>query len=311
MKTATGSGVVVAPASNTGAQFAAAYLRQLLSQPGPYRRSWQRYAFRWRSSVGAVNQASVAQVLARHIWEAGDGDDRHTLPRGLKDRVARALHGEVLSPRTLRLFIDAFGFNESEVNRLWLLLGAPVYEAPYVLATHPEPGLRTLLLHDFCFVGADALVKEQRTIQVIRAVERGMDRLVLPVDADARLVEVVRGGRAGPIVIGDAGGLTAAIEFGRELRPGDTASVEYRVLFGGSAARPQTFRRSALRRVDNVEMRVQFDPRRLPSSVSWKTWSGIDGPVKSERVLQLDDDCSAHHYLPRLESATVGFCWCW
>jgi len=302
---------VVARASNTGAQFAAAYLRQLLSQPGPYRRSWQRYAFRWRSSTGAVNQASVAQVLARHMWEAGDGDDRHALPRGLKDRVARALHGEVLSPRTLRLFIDAFGFNESESNRLWLLLGAPVYEAPYLLATQPESGLRTVLLHDFCFVGADGVVKEHRTIQVIRAVARGIDQLVLPVDSDARLVDVVRGGRAGPLVVGEGGRLNVAIEFGHELAPGDTASVEYRVLFGGGITSSPMFRRSATRRVDNVEMRVQFDPRRLPSAVSWNVWSGVDGRIKSERAVGLDDDCSAHHYLPRLESSTVGFCWRW
>jgi hypothetical protein len=293
----------VGAGSGSGAEFAAVYLRQLLSQAGPYRRVWQRYASRWRSGeVTALNQAAVAQVLARHIWEVGEADDRHALPRGLKDRVARALHGEVLSPRTLRLFIDAFAISDSEANRLWLLLGSPVYEAPYVIAAYPEAGFRTLLLHEFCFVGADGTVRERRTMQVIRAVERGVDRCAVANDGDLGAVEVVRGGR---YVGGD-------IEFGRELAAGETASFEYRVLFGaGRSAQPQTFRRSAMRRIDNVEMRVQFDARKLPSRVSWNTWSGIDGPVRTEQPLALDDDCSVHHYLPRLEAATVGFCWCW
>ena len=297
-----------------GAQFAAAYLRQLLGQAGPYRRIWQRYAFRWRggSTAGEVNQAAVAQVLARHIWEVGEADDHHALPRGLKDRVARALRGEVLSPRTLRLFVDAFGMSESEANRLWLLLGTPVYDAPYVLATYPEAGFRTLLLHEFCFVGADGAPREQRTIQVIRAVARGVDRCEVHVDSDVGVIEVIRGGRAtGLTVGGDGQQVKTDIELGRELAPGETASFEYRVLFAGRCERPPMFRRSVVRRIDNVELLVQFDARKVPSRVSWTTWHGIDGPVRSEHQVHLDDDFSAHHYLPRIEAATVGFCWHW
>lgn len=296
---------------SSGAQFASAYLCQLLSQPGPYRRAWQRYAFRWRGGTGQLNQAAVAQVLARHIWEAGDDDDHLALPRGLKDRIARALRGEVLSPRTLRLFVDGFGFTEAEQNRLWLLLGAPVYDAPYVLASYPEAGYRTLLLHEFCFVGADGLAREQRTIQVIRATEPGVDRCCVPVDPDASAIEVVRGGRTTPLGAGEQARAAVEIEFGHALAPGETASFEYRVLLAGRISRPPMFRRSAMRRIDNLELRVQFDARKLPSSVSWSTWRGIDGQLRSEHRVDLDDDCSVHHYLPRLEAATVGFCWKW
>jgi hypothetical protein len=293
-----------------GAQFASQYLRQLLTQPGPYRRAWQRYAFRWRGGTGQLNQSAVAQVLARHIWEAGDDDDHLALPRGLKDRIARALRGEVLSPRTLRLFVDAFGFTDAEQNRPWLLLGTPVYEAPYVLASYPEAGYRTLLLHEFCFVGPDGLAREQRTIEVIRAVEPGVDRCSVPVDVDASAIEVVRGGRAAPLAMGESPA-TVDIEFGHVLEPGETASFEYRVLLGGRVSRPPMFRRSAVRRIDNVELRVQFDARRLPSSVTWNAWRGVDGQLRSQQPVVLDDDCSAHRYLPRLEASTVGFCWKW
>jgi len=295
-----------------GAQFAAAYLRQLLSQGGPYRRAWQRHAFRWRGGVpGEINQAAVAKVLARHVWEAGEADDHHALPRGMKDRVARALRGDVLSPRTLRLFIDAFGMTDSEAGRLWLLLGAPVFDAPYLTVTYPETGYRTMLLHEFCVVGPEGAPREQRTIQVIKAVEPGVDHFTVHVDPGVSAIEVIRGGRAGPLSISDGAGVKAEIEFGRKLAPGETASFEYRVLFAGGVERPPVFTRSASRRIDNLELRVQFDPHRLPSSVTWNTWRGVDGPLRAEQPVELDDDYSAHRYLPRVEAARVGFAWRW
>ena len=302
----------VVTAQGRGGPFAAAYLRQLLLVSGPYRRAWQRYAFRWRrGDPGEINQAAVAAVLARHLWEIGEADDQQALPRGMKDRVARALRGEVLSPRTLRLFIDAFDISDVEASRLWMLLGAPAVDAPYVMTTYPETGFRTMLLHEFCVVGADGRPREERTIQVIRAVDPGIDRYRVALDADASAIEVVRGGRAGPMTVRDDGQISADIEFGRKLVPGETASFEYRVLFAGGIRRRTAFTRSALRRVNGLELRVQFDPHQLPSAVSWCVWRGTDGPLRAEHAVELDDDYSAHRYLPRLEASKVGFIWRW
>src|SRR5580658_10403193 len=101
-------GTVVTPADSatpTGAQAAAAYLRELLLRPGRYRRTWEQYAE--RSRPGKVNQLAVAEVLARHLWEhpraSGDSD---VAPRQLKDTAARALSGKLLSKATLTLFGD-------------------------------------------------------------------------------------------------------------------------------------------------------------------------------------------------------------
>lgn len=292
--------------------FAASYLRQLLLANGPYRRAWQRHAFRWRrGDPGEINQAAVAAVLARHVWEIGEASDHQALPRGMKDRVARALRGEVLSPRTLRLFIDAFDISDVEASRLWMLLGSPPVDAPYLMTTYPETGFRTVLLHEFCVVGPDGLPREQRTIQVIRAVNRGVDRYNVAIDGDVSAIEVIRGGRARPTTVADDGQISAAIEFGRTLAPGETASFEYRLLFASGIQRRTNFTRSALRRIHNVELRVQFDPHRLPTSVNWCVWRNPVGPLRVEHAVDLDDDYSVHRYLPRLEASKVGFRWHW
>jgi hypothetical protein len=88
-------GTVVTPADSatpTGAQAAAAYLRELLLRPGRYRRKWEQYAE--RSRLGQVNQLAAAEVLARYLREhpraSGDVD---AAPRQLKDPAARALCG--------------------------------------------------------------------------------------------------------------------------------------------------------------------------------------------------------------------------
>ena len=93
-----------------GRQAAAKYLHELLLRQGRYRPQWERFAERVRS--GRINHLGVAEVLARHLWNAprtsGDAD---VLPRQLKDTVGRALSGQLLSRATLALFIEAFSFS--------------------------------------------------------------------------------------------------------------------------------------------------------------------------------------------------------
>src|SRR5215467_10281248 len=47
-----------------GRRAAAKYLRELLTQQGPYRRRWERHVVRSRSSE--ITQLAVAEVLAQH-----------------------------------------------------------------------------------------------------------------------------------------------------------------------------------------------------------------------------------------------------
>src|ERR1700761_5375184 len=70
-------------------------LRALLAEREPYLRRW--IPFQRRISVpGMLSQAAIAQVIAHYLWDSGErseAEDR--LPRNLKDRVHRALQGEV------------------------------------------------------------------------------------------------------------------------------------------------------------------------------------------------------------------------
>jgi hypothetical protein len=53
-------------------------------------------------------------VLASKFWEEGQDINEASL----KDRVSRALRGEVLSPETLQLFIAAFRMTDEHAATL-------------------------------------------------------------------------------------------------------------------------------------------------------------------------------------------------
>src|SRR5690606_4691330 len=82
------------------------------------RRRWQRHA--QRSGAQVPNQAGVAWVLALTLWDRGDvAESRRALPRSLKDRVSRALSGQLVSASTLALFVEAFDMSEEQERGLY------------------------------------------------------------------------------------------------------------------------------------------------------------------------------------------------
>src|SRR5215470_17568801 len=92
-------------------------LQSLLLERDDYRGLWSRHE--QRSASSGVNQAAVARVIAQHLWESGERpDSQRRLPRMLKDRVHRALAGEVISPETLNWFIGAFQMTSEDARRL-------------------------------------------------------------------------------------------------------------------------------------------------------------------------------------------------
>lgn len=96
----------------------AAVLREILLGDLTCRRRWQRHA--QRSGAQVPNQAGVAWVLALTLWDRGDvAESRRTLPRSLKDRVSRALSGQLVSPSTLALFVEAFDMSEEQERGLY------------------------------------------------------------------------------------------------------------------------------------------------------------------------------------------------
>ena len=305
----------------TGAQAAAAYVRELLLRPGRYRRKWEQYAE--RSRVGQVNQLAVAEVLAHYLWEhpraQGDVD---VLPRQLKDTASRALSGKLLSQATLALFMDAFGFGAFERERLLKLWEGSaqvrVLSGPRAIREDKaralgSPQIKTLSLHDHHYLGPDGLPERHRVIHVIEAVVDGVDRVPYRADTNALTIETGQGfsGLAGQVYQPMAELFVVDMLLAKPLAAGETATLEYSASFHYPVPPPPEFRRIVQTFVENLDIRVEFHPAKLPSNVVWAVWDGMDGPIVEREIVSLDSQFAVHRYLRLAEKTAVGFHWDW
>lgn len=312
----------------TPTEAAATYLRELLLRPGRPRRTWEQFSERARAN--SVNQLAVAEVLARHLWlhprKAGDDD---LLARQLKDTVARALSGKLLTRATLELFMDAFSLPEAERDHLWQLWeGSPrvrMLAGTHALRSDAEeqvtalagtPGHQTLSLHDHASIDAEGRVRQIRTIQVIESLRDGLDSIPYIFDMSAISLETGHGcapPTEGYTKVRDDI-YVMRIPLARTLETGATLTLEYttRLHYRGEAKADQfNYRRAVRRRVENFDIRVQFDPDNLPRNVWWAVWDGVDGAVRDEDPVELDSQHSVQRYLRLVEKTVLGFHWSW
>lgn len=283
-----------------GAAEAGLYLRDLLATYPAYRRQWEQHAVRVR--VGRVTGSAVCLALAR----PGEPAD------ALRYRVRRALAGTVLTPATLRRFIAGFGIEEQHAWRLWSLLD--VGNRPVAPDRSDGGAYHTVALHEHHYLGADGLPLRHRTVQVIAAVDGTIDHY--PYFFDTRMVdiEVLRGGcRADTVQTRGDGLFTSAIRLDRPIEPGETATIEYVMRFAYDLPPPTEFRRAAARPIDNVDIRVEFHPRKRPARVWWTVWDGPDHGVIGEIVERepvVPDGLAVQRFLTGVQG-TVGFTWEW
>jgi hypothetical protein len=312
-----------------GRRAAGNFLHELLARQGPYRRLWEREVV--RSRPGEITQLAVAQVLARYLWShpraTGDVD---ALPRQLKDTVARALSGALLSRPTLTLFIDAFEISDEHADRLWRLWEGSgrisVLSGPRAMEPRTEKELRSALgsrrhqtvsMHDHVYIGSDGRIARTRTLQVVEAVVDGLNRIPYLYDTNALTLEVGQG-------CGDVSGdvyqisehvYAAAIPLARELSAGETTSLEYVTTYRypGNLADPheREARRAVMRRLENFDMRVEFHPQMVPAHVWWAVWDGVEGNIIEREPATLGSQHEVHRYLRAVETTVVGFCWSW
>jgi hypothetical protein len=308
-------------ATPDGAQAAASYLRELLLRPGRYRRRWEQYAE--RSRKGQVNQLAVAEVLAHYLWEhprnRGDAD---VLPRQLKDTAARALSGKLLSKATLGLFTDAFGLGELEREQLLKLWEGSaqvrVLSGPRAIRDDKAVALairrmRTLSLHDHHYLGPDGLPVRHRVIHVIEALVDGLDRVSYHADTNALTVEVGQGfsGLAGPVYHPVTELFVVDMMLVKPLAIGETTTLEHVTTFHYAQPPPREFRRIVQYSVENLDIRVEFHPARLPGEVVWAVWDGMEGPIVEREPVTLDGQFAVHRYLRFAEKTVAGFHWDW
>jgi hypothetical protein len=316
-----------APAA--GRRAAASYLRELLLRPGGYRRLWEQHVVRARP--GEINQLAACEVLARHLWSYPRGPgDADVLSHQLKDTASRALSGRLLSRPALSLFIDAFGFSDQEADRLWRLwegsglisvlsgARAMAFDAERKVSAALGPRRhQTLSLHDHVHMGSDGRPTRARTLQVIEAIADGLDRIPFVYDTNSLTLEVGQGcrGLSGyPYEISEDLFATDIL-LARVLALGETTTLEYWTTYRypGDPLDPheREFRRAVMRRMENFDMRVEFHPDRLPASVWWGSWDGVEGDIIEREEVSLDSQHSAHRYLRFVEKAVVGFYWSW
>jgi len=126
-------------------------------------------------------------------------------------------------------------------------------------------------------------------------------------------VEVGQGfsGLAGPFYQPMAELFVVDMLLAKPLAAGETATLEYSTSFHYTQAPPPEFRRVVQYFVENLDIRVEFHPGKLPAKVEWAVWDGMDGPIVERESVTLDSQFAVHRYLRLAEKTTVGFHWDW
>jgi hypothetical protein len=132
-------------------------------------------------------------------------------------------------------------------------------------------------------------------------------------DTNALTIEVGQGfsGLAGPVYQPLAELFVVDMLLAEPLAAGETATLEYSASFHYPVPPPPEFRRVVQSFVENLDIRVEFHPGKLPGHVVWAVWDGMDGPIIERESVNLDSQFAVHRYLRLAEKTTVGFHWDW
>lgn len=293
-----------------------ALLRQLLSSDPRYRVLWRKRVARARTGL---SQAAVAKVLEEYLWDSGErSEDAMQLARQIKDRVARALNGEVLSAETLRWFIEAFCIDEPDEARLWGTFIAD--ESEVIGISHTLRGRREMVrrqchrttsLIERYSVDRCGSLAYRRTHHTIQAIEDGVDIYIFNHEPQASAIEVVHGGRLGERYEYGGGLTSVEIILDRSLNKAESTILEYHTHFELQPAALTEVRRAAFGRSENIDYAVEFDKARIPRSAWWCAWDDhFGGNRVLEETVSVRND-SIRRFLPYIEEAVVGFRWDW
>jgi hypothetical protein len=316
-----GQGMVITSASRAAAaRNAGQYLRELLRSEQQYRHRWMRYRHERERDV---HQLSVAKVLAaelrRHPQRNYDPDVTyeqlvHVVSRALKPK------GTVLARETLQLFIRAFDISDEHARILWrqwagddlarVIVGqlAPPEEANI----RGSPPYETISLREYHYLGPDGRPLRHRTVRDIRSLVDGLTQYRYSFDTSELAVERISGGQPGPPYQRCESVWTVDIALPRTLNTGDEHSLEFETRFHYLGPVETFLRRVAHEPLENVVIRVEFHPDRLPQKVYWTSWLDYREPnsrIAQEDPVRLDSEHAAGHRLDVLQRAVVGFRW--
>jgi hypothetical protein len=154
---------------------------------------------------------------------------------------------------------------------------------------------------------------KHRVIHVIEAIADGVDRIPYRADTNALTIEAAQGfsGLAGPVYQPIAELFVVDMLLAKPLLAGETATLEYSASFHYAEPPPPEFRRVVQAFVENLDIRVEFHPDKLPRNVEWAVWDGLDGPIVEREHVALDSQFAVHRYLRLAEKTAAGFHWDW
>lgn len=287
---------------------AASFLRELLTGDPRYRRIWSAHVDR---GGGSPNVDAVSRVLVDYLWRVSiDGGPPG--PRSLRDKVRRALNGEVFTTNTARLFADAFGFGGEDRDRLLSLLVDSAAEYDVGDARVRVGGAyRTLSLVEYHLIGPDRAPAQHRTIHTIEALADGVDHHDYCFDAHCVEVEAAFGATAAPVRPHELPGFFySRLTLDEPMSVGDVRMFEYVSTFCYEEPPDPVFRRRFGPHPTNVTVRVQFDDACLPLRVFRSEWASLDGDPASMTPLQMNGSAADCHW-NFISSAIVGLCWEW
>jgi hypothetical protein len=302
------------------ARNAGQYLRELLRSEPQYRGRWMHYRHERERDV---HQLSVAKVLAaelrRHPQRSDDGDVTH---ERLIHVVSRALKpsGTVLARETLELFIRAFDITDEHAGLLWRQWSgddlARVISGQLAPPEDPDsaavPRHETISLREYHYLGPDGRPLRHRTVRDIRALTDGVTCCRCSFDTGELAVERISGGQPGAPYQRQENVWSVDIALPRTLDTGDEHSLEFETRFRYPGPAETSLRRVAHDRLENVVIRVEFDPRRLPRALYWTEWLDYREPwarVLHEEPVSLDSEHAAANRLDVLDRAVAGFRW--
>ena len=143
---------------------------------------------------------------------------------------------------------------------------------------------QTLSMHDHVYVGFDGRLSATRTLQVVEALVDGLDSIPYLYDTNALTLETGQGcgDPSGSLYQIRAGVYTTDIPLAKVLARGETLTLEYLTSYSypGDLDDPQerNFRRAALGRLENFDLRVEFHPgevcRTASGGLSGTAWKG-------------------------------------
>lgn len=170
------------------------------------------------------------------------------------------------------------------------------------------------MLHEHHWLGPDGLPVRHRTQMNLRSRIDGLSNYQYRFDTPHVKVKTVRGGQCGELYQLSDDVWAVDLSFPRSLASGEMHYMEFWTLLNYDVPPPREMRRGTHGRTENLDLRVQFDPIKLPSAAWWAEWGHYRGPdnkVINQVLCSLDNELSMHRYLEAIERAVVGFCWDW